>query len=194
MKNKSLEELLVLAAEGDEEAQAEIKERFAAKEREHLSAKRDLRLKTDATLRERYPRALRAWEKGRLKITDDMTEDDLIEALREKEDELAELGVPLSEQTAKATPEEAITAGSAEKAASEDDPAKALAGARASSSPAGQGRDLLAEFEEAVHGPTIHDRQRAWRILTEMQKDPYKEKVKAATKRLEAPPIISRNL
>lgn len=187
MSNKTIEELLNLAAEGDEDAQAEIKERFTAKERESLSAKRELKLKTDQNLKERYPRALTAWEKGRLKITDDMTEDDLIEALRDKEDELAELGVPIGAQKAQSA--ETSLPASGDEDDENDDPAQALGGARAASGPGGMGRDLVSEFEEAVHGPTRHDQQKAWRILVELQKPEHQEKIREITRRLEAPPI-----
>jgi hypothetical protein len=81
--SKSIDELLALAAEGDDQASQEIRERFASAEREKAIVARDLKLKTDATLKERYPRALRAYEKGRLRLTDDIDEAAMLEALQD---------------------------------------------------------------------------------------------------------------
>jgi hypothetical protein len=187
---KSIEELLQLAAEGDEEAQAEIKARFEATQQESLSAKRELKLKTDNTLKERYPRALRAWEKGKLRLSENMTEDELLDALREKEEEYAEMGVPVNLQPA-ATEQHPPTGehgGDDDDDDPDDDPAKALAGAGGSAGPAGQPRDHVAEYFDALAGSTIHDRARANRILVELQKPALKHKITEITRRLEARP------
>ena len=184
---KSIEELLQLAAEGDEEAQAEIKARFEATQQESLSAKRELKLKTDNTLKERYPRALRAWEKGKLRLSENMTEDELLDALREKEEEYAEMGVPVNLQPA-ATEQHPPT-GEHGGDDDDDDPAKALAGAGGSAGPAGQPRDHVAEYFDALAGSTTHDRARANRILVELQKPELRHKIEEITRRLEAQPI-----
>jgi len=183
---KSIEELLQLAAEGDEEAQAEIKTRFEATQQASLSAKRELKLKTDSTLKERYPRALRAWEKGKLRLSEGMTEDELLDALREKEEEYAEMGVPVNLQPA-ATEQPPPT--SEPGGDGDDDPAKALAGAGGSAGPAGQPRDHVAEYFDALAGSTTHDRARANRILVELQKPELRHKIDEITRRLEAQPI-----
>jgi hypothetical protein len=188
---KSIEELLQLAAEGDEEAQAEIKARFEATQQESLSAKRELKLKTDSTLKERYPRALRAWEKGKLRLSENMTEDELLDALREKEEEYAEMGVPVNLQPA-ATEQHPPTGehgGDDDDDDPDDDPAKALAGAGGSAGPAGQPRDHVAEYFDALAGSTTHDRARANRILVELQKPELRHKIEEITRRLEAQPI-----
>jgi hypothetical protein len=186
---KSIEELLQLAAEGDEEAQAEIKARFEATQQESLSAKRELKLKTDNTLKERYPRALRAWEKGKLRLSENMTEDELMDALREKEEEYAEMGVPVNLQPAATEQQPPTGEPGGDGDDDNDDPAKALAGAGGSAGPAGQPRDHVAEYFDALAGSTTHDRARANRILVELQKPELRHKIEEITRRLEAQPI-----
>ena len=186
---KSIEELLQLAAEGDEEAQAEIKARFEATQQESLSAKRELKLKTDSTLKERYPRALRAWEKGKLRLSENMTEDELMDALREKEEEYAEMGVPVSLQPAATEQQPPTGEPGGDGDDDNDDPARALAGAGGSAGPAGQPRDHVAEYFDALAGSTTHDRARANRILVELQKPELRHKIEEITRRLEAQPI-----
>ena len=186
---KSIEELLQLAAEGDEEAQAEIKARFEATQQESLSAKRELKLKTDNTLKERYPRALRAWEKGKLRLSENMTEDELLDALREKEEEYAEMGVPVNLQPAATEQQPPTGEPGGDGDDDNDDPAKALAGAGGSAGPAGQPRDHVAEYFDALAGSTTHDRARANRILVEIQKPELRHKIEEITRRLEAQPI-----
>jgi hypothetical protein len=186
---KSIEELLQLAAEGDEEAQAEIKARFEATLQESLSAKRELKLKTDNTLKERYPRALRAWEKGKLRLSENMTEDELLDALREKEEEYAEMGVPVNLQPAATEQQPPTGEPGGDGDDDNDDPAKALAGAGGSAGPAGQPRDHVAEYFDALAGSTTHDRARANRILVELQKPELRHKIEEITRRLEAQPI-----
>jgi len=186
---KSIEELLQLAAEGDEEAQAEIKARFEATQQESLSAKRELKLKTDNTLKERYPRALRAWEKGKLRLSENMTEDELLDALREKEEEYAEMGVPVNLQPAATEQQPPTGEPGGDGDDDNDDPAKALAGAGGSAGPAGQPRDHVAEYFDALAGSTTHDRARANRILVELQNTELRHKIDEITRRLEAQPI-----
>ena len=186
---KSIEELLQLAAEGDEEAQAEIKARFEATQQESLSAKRELKLKTDSTLKERYPRALRAWEKGKLRLSENMTEDELMDALREKEEEYAEMGVPVNLQPAATEQQPPTGEPGGDGDDDNDDPARALAGAGGSAGPAGQPRDHVAEYFDALAGSTTHDRARANRILVELQNTELRHKIDEITRRLEAPPI-----
>jgi len=186
---KSIEELLQLAAEGDEEAQAEIKARFEATQQESLSAKRELKLKTDSTLKERYPRALRAWEKGKLRLSEGMTEDELLDALREKEEEYAEMGVPVNLQPAATEQQPPTGEPGGDGDDDNDDPARALAGAGGSAGPAGQPRDHVAEYFDALAGSTTHDRARANRILVELQKPELRHKIEEITRRLEAQPI-----
>lgn len=183
----SIDELIELAASGDEEAAQELKNRYVAKEREAATAARNLKLKTDPTLKERYPRALRAFEKGHLKITEDMGDDALAEALQAEETKLAELGVPVEPFAPQAA---ATTPAGDDGAEAPTDGARALAGGKAASSPGGQPRDLVAEYFDALKGSTIHDRAKANTILVELNRTPQgKEKVKEITRSLEARPI-----
>jgi len=196
---KTIDELLALVSEGDEDAQAEIRERFASAEREKAIVARDLKLKTDATLKERYPRALRAYEKGRLRLTDDMDEAAMLEALKDKEEELAELGVAV--EPAAAAPVAAPEGGEVPvKPVEDDDPAKALSGARGAGSPGGQPRDLVAEWADAMKGTTKHDRAKANAILVELnnfgQKNPERaqQMMDQINSYLEARPIPTRGM
>lgn len=188
-----VEELLAQAADGSEEAIEQLKTLLAEKDKEARLARLELKLTKDKDLRERYPRAIRAYERGRLKISEDMTEEDLVRVLGDKEEELAELGVPLREASeepqmqAKSEPESTT----APESASAPDRAQALAGAFGASGPAGQARDLATEFEEALRGSTQHDRARAWRILVELQKPEHRHQIERIVEKLQAPPIIS---
>jgi hypothetical protein len=190
---QSIEDLIALAGEGDEDAQAEIKKRFDAMSQGEASAKRDLTLKTDAKLRERYPRALRAWELGKVKL-DGLSDEALTDALREKEDEYAQMGVPI--ETSAAVQVSAV-------AASEGgvgdvpvvDPAAALSGGRAASSPGGNPRDYAAEFFDAMKGSTEHDQARAFALLPELNRTPQgKEKIAQITQQLQSRPIIPKGM
>ena len=183
---RTVEELITLIAEGDESAQTELTNLLANSNREAAIAKRDLRLKTDEKLRERYPRALRAWEKGHLSFADSVSEDEMAEMLRSKEDEYASLGVPIDTQPASAP------APVVETVQTEDgsgDPAQALAGGKAASSPGGQPRDLVAEYFDALKGSTIHDQARANAVLVELNKSGQQDKIGQITHQLEARPI-----
>jgi hypothetical protein len=180
---KTIDELLALAAEGDEEAQTEIRTRFQAVERDKAVAARDLKLKTDPKIKERYPRALRAYEKGKLTFTDDQDEAAVLEALRDQEDYLAEMGVPV--ETSASTP---VVAAVVESGDGANDPAQALSGGRAASSPGGQPRDLVAEWADAMKGSTIHDQARAHGILVELNQSGQKDKIAQITRSLEARP------
>ncbi len=187
----TIEELLQLAAEGDEDAQEQIKRLFNEKDQKVANAERDLKLKTDDKLRERYPRAIRAWEKGRLKLGDDLNETDLLDILKDKEDEYAELGVPVETKTeTEVVP--APTDGDG-VVITDNDPAKALSGGKGPSSPGGSPRDYVAEFFDGMKGSTTHDQARAFALLPELNKTPEgKAKIAQITKMLEARPITPK--
>jgi hypothetical protein len=184
---KSVDELLVLVAEGDEEAAGELRTLLGSKDREAALARRDLKLKTDVTLKERYPRALRAFDKGRLKFTDNMSEAEMLDALRDKEEELAELGVAVDPPTS-------ASGAPVEPVAVETDPAKALSGGKAASSPGGSPRDLVAEYFDAMKGSTEHDRAKANNILVELNQAKQQDKIDQITRSLEARPIILKGI
>lgn len=189
---RSVDELLELIEAGDDEAKEELRNVLAVSKQEAASRARELRLKTDNALKDRYPRALRAYEKGRLKLGGDLSDDDLIAALADKEEELAELGVPLGDAL---VPSGNTGSGDDTDDGTDDesapDPAKALAGGRAASSPGGQPRDLVGEAIEAYKKATTeHDLAKAHSILVELNKNPAtRGKVDLITKALEARPI-----
>lgn len=185
----NLDELLERVAAGDDEAAAELKSLYASQAKTAAVAQRDLKLKTDSALRERYPRALRAWEKGKLRLGEDVDGDALMEALREKEEEYAEMGVPV-ETKATATPPVATPAGGD----GADDPAEALSGAVGASSPGGQVRDLVAEYFDAIKGSTTHDQARANSLLVELNQGRQAEKIQQITESLSARPITPNTI
>jgi hypothetical protein len=187
MAVETIDDLLELVAAGDEEAGGRLKAMLGSKDREAAILKRDIRLKTDATLRERYPRALRAYDKGKLKLTDDMDDNSLVDLLKEVESDYAEMGVPVEAHTAASgTPVEPVVVAS--------DPALALSGGRAAGSPGGSPRDLVAEYFDAAKGSTVHDQARANNILVELNQTRQRDKIDQITRSLEARPITLNNI
>jgi len=185
----NLDELLERVAAGDDEAAAELKSLYASQAKTAAVAQRDLKLKTDSALRERYPRALRAWEKGKLKLGEDVDGDALVEALKEQEDFLAEMGVPVEVATTKAPVVETPASGDGA-----NDPAEALSGAVGASSPGGQVRDLVAEYFDAIKGSTVHDQARANSLLVELNQGRQAEKIQQITESLSARPITPNTI
>ncbi len=188
---KSIDDLIQLASEGDEEAQTELRERYLTAEKKAADTERALRLKTDSKLRERYPRALKTWDMGKFKLADDLDEDGIAKALQEQEEFLAELGVsPTMEKasTPAAEGEEEVPV-----KVDEDDPAKALSGTKSASPPGGQPRDYVHEFFTKMSGSTAKDQQGAFTVIAEINK--MKDKVRAdemleqIAERLSAEPI-----
>jgi hypothetical protein len=188
----TIQELIQLVAEGDEDAQEQLNQALARLQQDKVAAERDLKLKTDKTLRDRYPRALRAFDRGKLVLTADMDDDQVIQALQAKEDEYAELGVPL-EPVVETNPTVEAPAGAVQR---QEDPANALSGGTGSSGPGGAPRDLVNEFVELMtKGTTDHDRARANKLLVELQSLPGgKEKVKQISQMLEARPILTQGI
>jgi len=184
---QSVDELIELAASGDEEAAQALKNLYLAKEREAAEAARNLKLKTDTALRERYPRALRAFDKGFLKIDGSMTDDDMTAMLAAKEEEYAALGAGLDPAP---TPQASAPSDGGE-ATGDQDPAKALGGARSASSPGGQPRDLVGEAISLYKkGTTSYDIVKAHQALAELNKNPAtRAKVREITRSLEASQI-----
>ena len=156
---------------------------------------RDVLLATNDKLIDRYPRAWKAYKKGRLKFGDDALDEESIAAiLKDKEEELAELGVPLPKSEfsdaetapAQATQEEA-----------EEDPAAAFnQPIQPTTSP--RGRNLLAEAMESLKGNTQADRDKYISLVAEMnakaKSDPNIQKdLRSLTEMLSAPPIPQRH-
>lgn len=113
-----LDELL---ADLDDDVAAQIRDQFKAKEeaaaKANAESNRVLKLKTDADLRSKYPRAIRAYEADDLTLPDDLSDEALVAALAAKEKKLEAMGVPAGEEPPKAEAEEPV-----------EDPAKALSG------------------------------------------------------------------
>lgn len=183
----TIDELIQLAAEGDEEAQTELKARFDLAQQGKSQAERTLKLKTDTALRERFPRALTAWEKGYVNIPDGLDDTALADALRAEETKLADLGVPIETQVTQTTP--VVEDGEGNVAVTVD-PAQALSGGKAASSPGGAPRDLVSEYFQHLKGETIHDRAKANSILVELNKTRQHDKIRQITQQLEARPIM----
>ena len=184
----TIQELIQLVAEGDEEAQEELVKVLQQSQQGEAAAKRDLKLKTDKTLRDRYPRALRAFDAGKLRLTDDMDDDAVVRALEEKEDEYASIGVPIEPIVASAPVE--TPAGGAQSTPAAD-PAEALTGGGATSGPGGTPRDYVYEIVELMNkGTTVHDQAEWQKRLVELNKSGQKEKIAQITALLEARPIL----
>jgi len=183
---ETLNELLDLIEAGDEDAKQRLRDMLSTKDQEVGQAKRALALKTDDKLRERYPRALRAWEKGHLRLEGTLTDEEMVEALKAEEEKLAELGVPISTSASAevvATKEEPVPV------APTQDPAKALAGTGGGSGPGGSPRDLFSEYMEAIKGTTKTDRYKANRILVELNQTGRQAEIKRITDSVAASPI-----
>lgn len=195
---RSIDELLQAVAEGDEEAQKELRERYLTAEQEKARVARDLKLKTDSRLKELYPRALRAYNLGKLNLAEDLDDEALVKALKEQEEFYADMGVPI--ESSPATPSEQAantdTGTEGEEVPvkpTEDDPAKALVSDRSTQSPGGQPRDYVHEFFTHMSGSTATDQQNAFAVIAEINK--MKDKVRAdqmleqISDRLSAKPI-----
>jgi hypothetical protein len=93
-----IKELMARIAEGDDDAQAELEKLFADKDsaaaRDKALTAREMRLKTDAALKAKFPRALKAYEADDLNLPEDLSDDALVAALTAKEAKLEAMGVP----------------------------------------------------------------------------------------------------
>jgi len=180
----TIQELVQLVAEGDEEAQEQLVKALAEKDQRISSAERDLKLKTDKALRERYPRAFRAYDRGKLDLHT-LDDDELVSALEAKENEYAELGVPLSDVVE-------IEPGAVTPT---PDPAQALVGGGATSGPGGAPRDYVYEIVELMNkGTTVHDQAKWQKMLVELNKEGRKDKIAEITQMLEARPIVPEGI
>lgn len=151
----TIDELLATLQEDDPEAAKALQEALtaAATEKETLAKQlakkdRDYRLATDKTFEERYPRAMMVFKKGKLSLPDDLSDEDLGKALKEKEEELADLGVPLPSGGAKAP---------APTQEAQPDPAQSW-GEPVAGSPNTPEEDPVKDFWEALRGSTGKDR------------------------------------
>jgi hypothetical protein len=159
------DEILAALEEEDPDAAKKLKERLGkVDELEQQSRLKDrhLKLATDKRYREMFPRAMMKFDKGKLSLPDDTSEDALISALKDTEEELAEYGVPIPGQTSReAAPTESL-------AENKRDPSQAFGEPVGGSSHTPE-RDLVSEFKEAIAGSTVTDRLKAASIMKEMQ-------------------------
>jgi hypothetical protein len=174
-----MSELEELLADLDPDKAEAIKQKLAkaeANERALAEKERDLKLAT-GTFKKDYPRAWRAYEKGKLNLKDALTDEAIVAALRDKEDELAELGVPLSVET------EPVSAPPATS------PVEEAFGEPVNAGGPPKGRNYVSEYMDAMNGSTIHDQAKANKILVELNKLRRKDDIEEITRRLEARPI-----
>jgi hypothetical protein len=112
----------LLAELEDDETAEKIKAAFKAQE-DQMAARqakmdRDSKVtKEQAKLTQKFPRAMLAFEKGKFVLPDDPSDDALMAALKDKESELEDLGVPVPGAKAEPTPPP--------KAEEDSDPAEA---------------------------------------------------------------------
>lgn len=161
----TIEELLATLQEDDPEAAKALQDHLtaAATEKEQAQKElarktRDYDLATDQKYRERFPRAMMVFDKGRLTLEDELDKEALVKALNDKEEELAELGVPVPESKGASPPPSAPKA-EAEKP-SEEDPAKSW-GEPIGGSPSTSAEDPVKDFWNAMRGTTEVDRRNA---------------------------------
>jgi len=168
----TLDELLATLEEDDPDAAKALREQLstAAGEKDQLakqlaSKNRELKLATDKSFRERYPRALMVFDRGKLQLPDDLDDAGLIKALAEKEEELADLGVPMPAAGASAS-------GDKTPAKTEEpggDPAESW-GEPVGGSPRTTEKDPVKDYWEALRGTTNADRLKAFQAITELNR------------------------
>ena len=93
-----LDDLLAEIEDPDlaEKFKAKFTEKDEALARTQAIAARDSKVqKEQAKLAQKFPRAMSAFQKGRLSLPDDPSDEALVEALKAKEEELEDLGVPI---------------------------------------------------------------------------------------------------
>ncbi len=164
----------------DEEEAKTIRQALEEKDslvRDKERLARDLKLATDTVLREKFPRAARAYDKKLLDLGNAFTEEEIVAQFKTKEAELVELGVPISTQ-APSTPQPT------DAPEAPPDPAAAFGEPVNGPSTPSNARNLEAEFDEKMKSADPTDRLNLIEIINEMSKD-ERERV---TERLSAPP------
>jgi hypothetical protein len=160
-----LEDLIAVLEEEDPDTAQKLRERLDQVDELSRMLKlkeRDLKLATDKTLKEKYPRAMLALEKGRLRLPDDPSDEALLAVLKDKEEELADFGVVPPGEEKKVSPVQETAQGS-----DAYDPASAF-GEPVAGSPRTPERDIIREYKEAMALNTREGRIRASQLLAEM--------------------------
>jgi hypothetical protein len=144
-----LEELLQQVQDGEDGAVDALKTFMAEKDRgaelKTQLLERDLKVQRSAELKGKYPRAMKAYFKGHMKLPDDPGDEALHEALAAKETELEDMGVPLGTE-GDSDPAETAPAVSGEGG---EAPA-GFGNPQGSGSPGGSGPDSSYKLEQSL--------------------------------------------
>jgi len=158
----TIEELLATLQEDDPEAAKALQDALTAAATEKETAQkelarktRDYEMATDQKYRERFPRAMMVFDKGKLTLEDGLDQEGLIKALNDKEEELADLGVPIPGTPAVSAPPTAAKPKAEEPPA--EDPAKSW-GEPVGGSPHTPAEDPVKDFWNGLRGSTNKDR------------------------------------
>lgn len=173
-------DLDAVLAELDDEQAAAIRGALADKDAAKAKMERDLKLATDSEIRQKYPRAWKAYEKKMIDFGDAVSPEDISKILKGKEEELAALGVPVDTPAPAAVQE------------AEPDPAAAFG------APVGGGqqtapRDLTKEYLETMKVDSYSDRAKLPEIIAEMNKKGASEEINRLSELLSAQPIRSKH-
>ncbi len=176
-----IDELLDGLDDAQAEAIREALEKANVLAKDNAKLQRDLKVRQDIGLRDKFPRAYLALEKSRFELGDAVEDKDVLAAFQAKEQELEDLGVPIPGAAAPQVPPT-------------PDPAASF-GPAMGAAPAPQARDYVTEFMTAIRGTTNEDRERAAVILNEMNKiaerDPkMREDIEELNARVSGKPII----
>ncbi len=188
----------------DEEDAKAIRDAMAEKDsilHAKALAERDLKLATDKTLRDRYPRTIRAYQDKLLDLGETVDQDELVAVLKREEEKLAKLGVPIQEPEPEGENEAASqkTPLVGEEGNTETPPAPDPAQAWGTP-PSGGGagpsapRSLTQEFLECMKTDSGPDRDRMVDILGEMNAKGLQSEIEQLVDMLNASPIVTRDV
>jgi hypothetical protein len=179
-----LSKLDEILAQLDDDTAAAVKAEVLAAEVRAAKAERDLKAAKRTDLREKFPRAMAAYDKGRVSLPDDPSDEALEACLKDKEEEYADIGVPIPGETVpdvRTDPEEA-------------DPAAAFGTPVAGGAPAPK-RDYVREVIEIIKSDkSTEGRAKAASILTELNREEgfMSPKLAEIVEKLNARPIVGR--
>lgn len=170
-----LEDLL---AQLDDEAAEAIKAEFLAAQSKAARLERDLNVTKKGEFREKFPRAMAAYDKGRVSLPDDPSDDALLAFLKAKEEEYEDLGVPIPGATGR------------QEAEDEGDPSAAF-GAPVGGGAPGPKVDYVREVLSAVRDNTPAGREKAALLLTNlnMEEGYQSPKLQKIVEELNAKPV-----
>lgn len=174
----------ILAGLDEEEAAAIRAELDGAKAATAL-AERDLGVLRNAALRDKFPRAMAAYDKGRVTLPSDPSEEALIAYLTDKEEEYTDLGMPLpgKQEEPKEEPAAEPTA--------ESDPAAAFGAPVFGGAPA-PSIDYVNDIKAAINERTEDGKAKAAELLHKLNvEEGYRSpKLQQLVQELNAKPIV----